>query len=211
MNILTDNLPDTVLGYHIHTDYKCWILFDRVIQDDDLDDATKAWTALCLVMKDNPASIDPGDVEGLFRGLIEFYTGEASSQEQTAQEGQGQAVQAYDYDIDQALILAAFQQAYGIDLTTADMHWWRFRALLQGLPDSTRFVTIVGYRTVDTRDMPKKTAQQYNALKARYAIKKQPRYRTHEEMKQATLSHIDDLFKRAEEYRKQKQTGGDDA
>lgn len=40
---------------------------------------------------------------------------------------------AYAYGTDAEVIIAAFQQIYGIDLTTVKMHWWRFCALLDGL------------------------------------------------------------------------------
>lgn len=43
-------------------------------------------------------------------------------------------------------ITASFMQAYGIDLTTADMHWHLFLALLRGLPKQTKLAEIIGYR-----------------------------------------------------------------
>lgn len=38
-------------------------------------------------------------------------------------------------------------QAYGVDLTACDMHWHLFRALLRGLPDSTKLAQAMGWRT----------------------------------------------------------------
>jgi hypothetical protein len=39
----------------------------------------------------------------------------------------------YSYLADAGAIFAAFQRVYGVDLSTATMHWWRFSALLEGL------------------------------------------------------------------------------
>lgn len=50
------------------------------------------------------------------------------------------------YDIDGDYIYAAFMQAYHIDLISTDMHWHKFLALMNGLPDSTRLSAIMGYR-----------------------------------------------------------------
>lgn len=55
-------------------------------------------------------------------------------------------MKAIDYITDGEFIVASFQQAYGIDLTSCDMHWHRFKALLDGLPDNTKMAKIMGYR-----------------------------------------------------------------
>lgn len=51
-----------------------------------------------------------------------------------------------DLTLDGDYIVGAFQQAYGIDLTTGDMHWHRFLALLRSLPQETKLAEIIGYR-----------------------------------------------------------------
>lgn len=54
--------------------------------------------------------------------------------------------------IDGSLVVAAFQQAYGIDLTSPDaddMHWHRFRALLSGLPVDTALAHVMSVRGYD--------------------------------------------------------------
>ena len=56
---------------------------------------------------------------------------------------------SFDFVQDSELIFAAFYQAYGIDLVEEQgkMHWWKFSALLNGLPSDTRFSEIVSIRT----------------------------------------------------------------
>ncbi len=65
----------------------------------------------------------------------------------------------FDYFQDSALILAAFQQAYGIGLDElTQMHWWRFMSLLEGLPASTRLMEVVSIRTMEIN--PKDSAEE---------------------------------------------------
>ena len=99
---------------------------------------------------------------------------------------------SFDFIQDGAYIYAAFYQAYGIDLIEQQgkLHWWKFNALLQGLPSDTRFMEIVEIRQ---RPLPK--PNKYNAeeraqlmrLKTLYALK------VSEEERQANLQR--GLFK----------------
>ena len=65
-----------------------------------------------------------------------------------------------DFIQDGPLIYAAFMQAYGLDLNDqrGKLHWWKFSALLNGLPKDTRLMEVVQIRT---KPMPKPT--KYNA------------------------------------------------
>lgn len=59
-----------------------------------------------------------------------------------------------DYTQDRGLIIAAFYQAYGIDLNQEidKLHWITFLDLMQGLPSDTRLAEVVNIRA---RPMPK--------------------------------------------------------
>ena len=65
---------------------------------------------------------------------------------------------------------AAFQQAYGIDLTTAKMHWWRFRALFAALPEDTRMFQILHARSVDLSRLEGAEREHYARMKEMYAL-----------------------------------------
>lgn len=75
-----------------------------------------------------------------------------------------------DFVIDGSFIVASFQQAYGIDLTSCDMHWHRFRALLDGLPDDTKLAKIMGYRGYDTAQEKRKHSDIMQEQRARWAL-----------------------------------------
>lgn len=60
----------------------------------------------------------------------------------------------FDFVQDSELIYAAFMQTYKIDLVDTPLHWWKFQALMSGLPNETRFSEVVRIRTMD---VPKPT------------------------------------------------------
>ena len=81
-----------------------------------------------------------------------------------------------DFIQDGPLIYAAFMQAYGIDLVAEQgrMHWWKFSALLRGLPSDTRFMEVVQIRTKPMPAPTKHNAEeraQLARLKAEFALK----------------------------------------
>lgn len=56
-------------------------------------------------------------------------------------------MRCFDFDLDGSYLVASFMAAYGIDLTTAEMHWHMFLALFRGLPDDSCIKKIMGYRS----------------------------------------------------------------
>lgn len=83
---------------------------------------------------------------------------------------------AYDFTQDSELIYAAFMQAYKIDLVNEQgkLHWWKFQALLSGLPSNTRFSEVVNIRTMEVPAPTKCNAEERQRiirLKADFALK----------------------------------------
>jgi len=56
----------------------------------------------------------------------------------------------YSFSRDAAAIYAAFRREYGIDLSREGLHWWHFRALLEGLITHS-FRERVGYRAAELK------------------------------------------------------------
>ena len=109
-------------------------------------------------------------VQNAFDELLWFYRcGRAAPAE--ASSGSRPPL-AFDYIIDGPLIAAAFQSAYQIDLTDpgTTIHWWRFQALLQGLPDECRFCRVIGWRTADLTGMKGKQLSFYEGMKRKFAL-----------------------------------------
>ena len=160
-NILCDRLPDsvTVSGkeYRIYTDFRRWILmldlFDncRADRKNALDQVTAARCAVRIAMPDctDLCDLPTGTLVYLLEELAIFAAGGTASASERGERASSD-VQVIDFSCDAELILSAFQSAYGIDLTTASMHWWRFLALLRTLPADSDLMRIIQLRTCDT-------------------------------------------------------------
>ena len=108
--------------------------------------------------------------QNAFDELLWFYR---CGREVPAEAGSGpRPPLAFDYIIDGPLIAAAFQAAYQIDLTDpgTTLHWWRFQALLQGLPDECRFCRVIGWRTADLTGLKGKQLAFYSDMKRKFAL-----------------------------------------
>jgi hypothetical protein len=52
----------------------------------------------------------------------------------------------FSFSKDASLIFAAFKQTHGIDLQTAQLHWWKFLALFMDLGQDTTFCQLTALR-----------------------------------------------------------------
>lgn len=76
----------------------------------------------------------------------------------------------YSFLTDGPALAAEFQRVYGIDLTSAELHWWRFSALLRGLLDHS-FSERVKFRVCDPAQIKNKDVRsQYSRMKELYAL-----------------------------------------
>ena len=174
MNLLIDPLPETVVicgrEWAINTAFYTGILFELLMQDQDLTDAEKVEQALVLYYPKIPT-----DVPVALDRLLWFYR---CGQEEVPEDDyvsrrlqERTPKKAYCFEQDAELIFAAFWEAYKIGLNETGMHWWKFRALFRGLPAECEFCKVMGYRTADTRGMGKSQKQFYEKMKKVYALK----------------------------------------
>lgn len=155
MNILLDTLPEYVSvdgeSYFIDTDFRTFIIFEKVILDPDLDSRERIKTLLDLVYTDAL----PENINGAFNAALEVYRcGEKDSGKQSRNRKNGNVELKpkliYDYEFDAPYIYAAFLAQYGIDLNDIEyLHWWKFQALFKGLTSANKIVEIMGYRAID--------------------------------------------------------------
>lgn len=89
---------------------------------------------------------------------------------ENAAQGHTADVPAYSFRSDADAIIAAFQREYGIDLTSARLHWWRFSALLRGLLTHS-FSERVQYRVCNPNEIKgKELRARYRKLHEQYAL-----------------------------------------
>ena len=157
MNLLTTTLPDTITvdgrEYAIHTDFRDWIRFCEMLLDEDLTKVEKAYISMMLFKE------QPEDVAKSVKALTNFYlmAEPEEDQEELTEEVEEHTEETevtpkpvYDWTVDSAYIIGAFQKTYGIDLTNIKyMHWWRFKALFTSIIEFD-LEERIGYRALDT-------------------------------------------------------------
>lgn len=181
MNMLVDELDKIVyekIGKEkINTDFRISILFELLMQDMEINNKEKVIQSLQLYY---PNFLQIKDYDKAIKDMLWFYrSGKelANSKNNNTRENQKQI---YNYEFDAEYIYSAFMQQYGIDLQDVEhLHWWKFKALFNGLSENVQFVKIMGYRAMDlSKIKDKKEKARYKKLKELYAL---PDMRTQEQ------------------------------
>ena len=138
IDLKTKGLPNGIeIGgtpFLLDTDFRVWMTFpERIGQLRDGE--ITGYRGLFLERYPTPG-------KAVIEALGRFYRPprEVPRAEETSE-------RLLDLDIDADYVYAAFQQAYGIDLTEADMHWHKVSALLAAVPQGTTLTDIIGYRS----------------------------------------------------------------
>ena len=86
----------------------------------------------------------------------------------------------YSYEHDADLIYTAFLDQYKLDLNDIEyLHWFKFKAMFEGLKSENKICEIMGYRAVDiSKIKDKEEKKRYKKLQREYAL---PDDRTEEE------------------------------
>lgn len=142
--------------YPISTDFRTAVAYQRAAAEGSL--TAEQFLDLWFPVE------RPEDVEAALEAVGAFYTmGQKGPERNTY----GPA--PYDLQQDAGAIYAAFYREYGLDLGTASLHWWQFRALLEGLITHS-FQQRVGYRVGDLGGLDAKERAQALKLRRLYAI-----------------------------------------
>ena len=174
--------------YPVDTDFRTWIGFQGILTSRERDEEKAAQVYALMERLGLPAS------EASLEAMVSFFEGASAKQAGAGESGPS----AFDFERDSAYIYSAFLAAYEIDLTTARLHWWKFKALFQALPDDCEICKIMRYRTVDLKDVPKSQKQFYRQMKARYALPgvAGQTHRTDEDMRGYVQRRFEDARKR---------------
>lgn len=177
MNILIDLLPKCVeIGgneYEINFDFRTSILFEMMMQDDELSDKDKIFKTLELYYPIIPEDIDKNINEAIDKTLW-FYAGGKDIKSQSSKRSSGKSDKIYSFEYDDEYIYSAFLDQYDIDLQDIeDLHWWKFKAMFKALKEDNEIVKIMGYRamTIDNK-MSREQKDYYRKMKKLYEIPK---------------------------------------
>lgn len=148
------------------TDFRVWMQFENLMLDKDLPDSAKPILAKNMVFK-TPLKDDVNDF------LLWFYRcgKPPANVDPDKIKSKAKSTRAYSFEHDEELIYSAFMQCYHIDLCETDMHWWKFRALFDGLSEDTKLHKVMGYRTIEIdKNMTPERAKHYRELKKIYRL-----------------------------------------
>ena len=171
MNILIDLLPSKVTvddtEYEIRTDFRISVLFSLLMEDDTLTDEQKVIQALDLYYPVIPVNVDEA-----INKIIWFYC--CGKENKSTNGNKGSNKKIFDFEEDSNYIYSAFMSQYRIDLQDiAQLHWWKFKALLEGLKDDNKLSKIIEYRSIDLNKIEDKEQKKYyRKLQKMYSLDK---------------------------------------
>lgn len=134
-NVMLDPLPSDWNGYQIDSDFRTGIQLCMALEDRSLSDMEKAAASAELLFP----LIQP-EIQDILEATEWFLSGWNLDNIQK----NNNTIRILDFNIDQWRIYSAFTHQYGIDLHTADLHYWQFMGLLTTLEECafTRVIDI---------------------------------------------------------------------
>lgn len=112
----------------------------------------------------------PAQIDEAAEKMIQFYSHQDGETEKKEGSG-GSGRRSYDFEQDADALLASFLDTYGLDLSTAKIHWWTFRRLMCNLPSETPFMRRIYYRTANTQNLSKAERKHVEKMRRLYALK----------------------------------------
>lgn len=155
-------------------------LFD-LLEDKSLNDIEKVETGLLMLIDNKLDDYDIQEKAKIFIEIFKSAIGAEKEEQPVDLDGNPMPVaskenkKVYDLAQDAEYIYASFMSDYNIDLfeQQGKLHWYKFKALLNGLTDKSKFMRVVDIRQAE---MPKgkgmqKEREQLRKLKEHYALK----------------------------------------
>lgn len=182
MSIIIDDLSgilhDRIGNLEFNTDFKVSILFEMLMQDRNISKKNKILQAIRLYYP-HPEEIK--DYKKAIEDILWFYRcgKELANSKNSNDDSSGNNKQIYSYEFDDNYIYSAFLQQYNFDLQDNDLHWWKFKAMFDGLSKDTKIVEIMGYRAIDLRTI--KDKEEKKRIKKLKQLYKLPDMRTREQ------------------------------
>ncbi|WDF02959.1 Gp15 family bacteriophage protein [Shouchella hunanensis] len=177
---LTDEIEIGEQSYKLDMSFDNIIRLIDMIGDAELDDDIKVETGLEMLIGTS-LELDLSTKSKVFHQIFEKAVAQKELKPCLDRQGnpmpESESAKVYSLSQDAEYIYASFMQDYGIDLfeQQGKMHWNKFKALLSGLRNDTKFKEVVQIRT---SDLPKgkgteKERQRMSELKKTYELKEE--------------------------------------
>lgn len=166
-NCLLDGFPTKYKGYTINTDWRIGVLISLLLDDEEIPFDLRVMQSLNLLYKDKV----PDDPDLAFNGVLWFLScGKSEICYADGYQDDKPNEPCIDFTQDHLDIWGGFWSK-GIDLETADMHWFKFMQALANLGDCPMSQKM-SYRATNTSKMSGETKKYYNELKMKYRVRK---------------------------------------
>jgi len=177
---LNDEIDIEGTVYTVNASFDVILKVIELLQDERIHPGKKPTVALQLLIGDTLAEYDFESrltiMKEILSGYVQFeddvqYDRLGNPVPKAAQEERSGAQYSYTEDAD--YIYAAFMQAYGIDLIDQQgkLHWAKFKALLNGLPNDTTFSNILQIRGWSPSQEKEKHTQRMHRLQRQFKLK----------------------------------------
>lgn len=194
-NILTKTLPTKIQTANVIfepiTDFRASIDFEIMVENGEQD-------IFALMRPYYPKGLPKGQETAAIEAAIWLYMcGDEKKKDEFKPIKKNK--RAYSFSVDGEAIYSDFSRFYNIDLTSEDLHWWKFKALLMGLPNDSSFKERMYYRICDLNDLPKKEKKRIAAIRKEIEIKEKETSKI--TLEQRNKQMLDYVTKRTKEMR----------
>lgn len=181
MNLLLDKLPTEKDGLKINTDFRVGILFELLMQDNNISDENKILATFNMYFNNLPNNLEKSFKmqSRALETILWFYRCGKEIKKDNKDNIGKKKVQIYSFEYDDEYIYDAFLEQYGIDLNEVELHWWKFKAMFLGLNENVLFSKIMSYRGIDLSKI--KDKEEKKRIKRLKEIYRLPDMRTQEQ------------------------------
>lgn len=167
-------------------EYQLNMTFDNVLRlidmlgDCEISDAKQIEIGLQMLLDEDLSDYDIYEKEKIFHDLFKATIGKEAEESQPVDldgnpmPSNESNEKTYDLKQDAEYIYASFMSDYKLDLfeQQGKLHWLKFRALLSGLTDGSKFMRVIDIRTMElpTGKGSQKQREQIKKLKKQYEL-----------------------------------------
>lgn len=151
MNLMYEQYPTTIMvgseDIPIITDFRECVRLMEMLKDDALTYVEKAFYINQYFLKPPP---DFGKAVDALVDFIVMKSNQEIANDNTEIGNVEKKKEVYSFEYDYPFIFSAFLGEYKINIQTVPyMHWWEFKLLFEGLPESTEIKQRIMYRSID--------------------------------------------------------------
>lgn len=166
MNLLVDLVPESVQingkEYEINSDFRTSILFELLMDDEEVPEEILPLQALKLFYPELPPK---EDFEEAINKIMWFYTCGREDKEVSSNGNSNSSNEEnniYSFEYDDEYIYSAFLSQYKVDLQDIEyLHWWKFKAMFKGLSETNKIMEIIKYRSIDLSKIEDKKEKEF--------------------------------------------------